>query len=80
MLKIEVEKLDYSGVKCSHPNCKKDPLYHNKILDFCYFIKEDTVVAIVSMDDKVEIYCRLCIDDLYKSLKIKLDPKLWVFN
>ncbi len=80
MLRIRIERLQLPGVHCAHPDCKKNPQYHVNILGSVWHVKVDTPVAIVSMGGKEEIYCRACIDELYKFLKTKLDPKLWAFH
>jgi hypothetical protein len=80
MLRIQLEKLQRTGLKCAHPECKRNPKYHINILGDVWYIKVDTTVAVVSMGGKEEIYCRACIDELYQMVRTKLDAKIWAFH
>lgn len=83
MIKIEVCKLDATGIKCSNPKCKHSPEYHNHILGNNYHIKPDTAVVYIWVGDYMsiyEVYCRDCIDEIYQMIKSKLDTKLWPFH
>lgn len=80
MLFIRLERLQTTGIKCAHHECKKDPKYHINILGSVWYIRVDTPVAFVSLGGKEEIYCRACIDELYNMIRTKLDVKLWAFH
>jgi len=87
MIKIDVRKLDATGIKCSNPNCRHLPEYHNHILGDNYHIKPDTTVAIIEAGIQFslflhhkDIYCRDCIDEVYQMIKSNLDTKLWPFH
>lgn len=73
-------KLETSGIHCANRNCKHDPNHMINILGSVWYIKVDTTVAIVELTGNQEVYCRGCIDELYKMIKTKLDPKLWAFH
>lgn len=80
MLHIRLEKLQITGLHCANHDCKKNPEYMFNILGSVWYIKVDTMVAVVSLGSKEEYYCRGCIDELYKMIKMKLNPKLWAFH
>lgn len=80
MLHIKLEKLQQTGLHCANRDCKKDPKHMINILGEVWYIKVDTTVALVSLGSSYEYYCRGCIDELYKMVKTKLDPKLWAFH
>lgn len=80
MLYISLEKMDSSGIHCAHHDCKKDPKHMVNILGDVWYIRVDTTVAVVELRGNLEYYCRGCIDELYKMVKVKLDPKLWAFH
>ena len=80
MLHIKLEKLQLRGLHCAHHDCKKDPKHLVNILGSVWHLKVDTTIAVVSMGGKEEYYCRGCIDELFKMVKMKLDPKLWAFH
>lgn len=86
MIHIEVVTWDRSGYKCAHPECKKDPQYHDHILGEQFFLKQGEVVARVLMTDPhdsdnrvVNFYCRGCIHSIYELVKTQLDTNLWAF-
>lgn len=80
MLRIQLDKLQETGIHCSNPDCKKDPKHMINILGNVWYIRVETTVATVSLHGYTEYYCRGCIDELYKMVKTKLDPKLWAFH
>jgi hypothetical protein len=80
MLHVRIERLQATGIRCAHFDCKKDSRYHINIIGNVFYIKVDTAVAVLSMGGKEEIYCRACIDELYQMLRTKLDAKLWAFH
>jgi len=80
MINISVSTVAMSGIKCWNPNCKHLPEYTDNIIDDCYFLKRGTTMAIIYYSQGFEIYCRDCIDEVYRILKSKLDTKLWPFH
>lgn len=80
MLKIDLIKMEMTGIRCAGINCKKLPEHMINILGSVYYIKADTTAVRVSLNGREEYYCRGCIDDLYNMMKSKLDPKLWAFH
>lgn len=80
MFDIYLCKLEASGIHCANRECKRNPEYMINILGSVWYIKVDTTVAIVELNGNHETYCRGCIDELYKKIKTKLDPKLWAFH
>lgn len=80
MLQVSLIKMERGGVHCANRDCKRDPKHMINILGSVWHIKVDTTVAWVSLGLEDEYYCRGCIDELYKMLKSKLDPKLWAFH
>lgn len=80
MIKIQVIKLESSGIQCDNKDCKKNPEYLYNIIGSVHHIRKNTTVAIVSVGNGSEVYCRDCIDDVYHIAKTTLDSKLWVFK
>jgi len=87
MIKIDIIKLDATGITCSNPNCQHLPEYTNHILGDNYHIKPDTTVVIIAAGTQFseflhhkDVYCRGCIDEIYAMIKSKLDTKLWPFH
>ncbi len=83
---IEVEAYKGDGGTCSGPNCKGLPEYIDYVARHPFggptacFIKKGTIVAFVWVHGSYEIYCRDCIDDIFKLVKSKLDTNLWPFH
>lgn len=80
MLRIDLIKLDRTGIHCANKECKHNPEHMVNIIGHVWYIKVDTTVAQIMLGGNVEYHCRGCIDELYKLLKQKLDPKLWAFH
>lgn len=84
MIDIEIKIQDLSGFTCDNKDCKHNPEYSDNIIGDVFYIKKNTVVAIISLSDyengPYNLYCRDCIDDVYNQIKSKLDSKLWAFQ
>lgn len=80
MFKMQLSKMEYSGIGCNHPECKHLPKYHDNIIGNQFFIKIGTPYLSVLLKSNIEYYCKDCIDKLYESLKPMLNSKLWLFT
>lgn len=80
MIKFELYKLEQTGYECDHPKCTHDLKYHWNVIGNKFHLKTDQTVLIISHDDYYEVYCRDCINLLYKEWKPLLDSKLWAFQ
>jgi len=80
MLNIELQKMSRTGFHCANKKCKRLPEHTVNILGSVYYIRVDTTVALITMGEYFEYYCRGCIDEVYQLLKSKLDVKLWSFQ
>ena len=69
-----------TGYKCDNVKCKHLPEYTYNIIGKEYFIKLDTICASICLGGHIDRYCRDCIDDIYKIIKLKLDTNLWAFK
>lgn len=83
MIKAELIKVDWSD-QCCNPKCKHSLDYHDNIIGSNFYIKRGTTCLLIGIYDaggagSEEIYCRECIDEVYKTLKPILDSKLWTF-
>lgn len=82
---ITAELIDnYDGrVSCYNPECPHNLKYHDKVLS-TYYIKRDALVLRIWMSGAFyahsEIYCRDCIDIVYRQLKPILNSSLWPFQ
>jgi hypothetical protein len=78
-MKIELEKSSGRAI-CRNRQCSQNPDYINE----GGRIKSGTTCAVFLMDSASgwnrSFYCRECIDKIYLDLKIKLNPKLWIFS
>ncbi len=79
MIKAQIDKCDWAA-KCSNPTCERSPKYHDHIIGDNYLIKRGSICLVFYLNGEEEVYCRECIDIVYKKLKPVLDSKLWVFN
>lgn len=79
MIQAHLFKMQTSGWSCDNPKCQHSEKYHHHIIGENYHIKEDTTCLAISVRDKREIYCRDCIDVVYKKLKPILDSNLWTY-
>lgn len=80
MIDIQLQKMNITGTRCAHKNCKHLPEHTVNILGSVYYIRVDTTVALISVSGHTEYYCRGCIDEVYHLIKSKLDVKLWSFQ
>jgi hypothetical protein len=80
MIRVSLFKMQTSGWSCDNPDCKHDPKYHHNIIGKNFHLKENETVLAIYLGDSREIYCRDCIDEVYKKLKPVLDSKLWVMG
>lgn len=79
MISVKIINFCMSGFTCDNVNCKHDLKYHDQVLRQ-FFIKQNTKVAEISMDNYIEIYCEGCITEIYHLLKCKLDKNMWAFQ
>ena len=80
MFDIQIKKLEISGIQCYNKNCKHNPQYNYNIIGSVFHIKKDTIVAIVSVDNNYNVFCRDCIDDVFNLIRSKMDSQLWAFQ
>jgi hypothetical protein len=80
MINISVETVEMPGIKCWNSKCKYLSEYIGHIIGDSYFLKQGSTMAIITTDNGFEIYCRDCIDEVYRMIKSKLDTKLWAFQ
>lgn len=87
MISVRVFKLETTGYKCDNANCQHLPEFTTNIIGSVYHIKTGTICAIIelsgghtSLTGSTDIYCRGCIDDIYKKIKSELDTNLWAFH
>jgi hypothetical protein len=80
MLNIQIVQMQETGCHCANPKCQHDPKHMINILGSVWYIKVDTSVALITMGNAAEYYCRGCIDDVYNLFKMKLDTKMWAFH
>jgi hypothetical protein len=79
MIDIKVE-VCACFARCCNTNCQRSSEYHYTILENSHWIKQGTVCARIQIENRVEYYCRDCIDEIYNLIKSKLDSKLWIFS
>lgn len=81
MIKALVRKVEWSGTSCDNKECAHNPEYHDQVLRSCFLKQGQPCLVIANdKDDWIAIYCRECVDILYKQLKPALDSKLWIFS
>lgn len=80
MINFELDKLEQTGYKCDHPRCAHSPKYHWNVIGDVFHLKTDQTILVVTYGNTYEVYCRDCIDLLYKEWKPILDSKLWAFQ
>lgn len=79
MIEAHLFKMQTNGWPCDNPDCKHNPEYHNQILR-TFFIKKEVTCLAIQIAGGREIYCKDCIDVVYRKLKPILDKNLWVFQ
>jgi len=64
--------------------CKRDPAFHTQFLQGgIWHIKHDSTAVQIEFGDYEKqyaaIYCKPCIDEMYRELAPILNSKLWAF-
>ena len=65
---------------CSHSSCENKNFRKEKHWQWKKRIPINSTILVLEMGTVTEIYCRECIDKLYRELKPILNSKLWVFS
>lgn len=78
-MNIKLEKASGRS-RCRHLDCDKNPKY---ISEFGRIIK-DTICCKISVGTAAgyftAFYCRDCLKKIHDEIRVKLNPKLWIFS